>query len=510
MGREKIDQVAVFYYSRKDVQDAIIKFCQDRETVPRYTKSPSDFGAPGTESSRGFEGFGKRPDTLNYPQDIIELVKKGATSFHCSEEIWNDPLSISIDMQKEQLNELRKGWDLLIDIDCKWFDYSKKAALAVIKAIRSTGIENLKCKFSGNKGFHIIVPWKAFPEEINGIKTKDMFPEWPRIICEYLKMLSRPILEKEILESGEEYKKLGTEGVKCHACGNLSEKYRRVSYFCDRCRIEESSKQRADTEKKEKRCGQCRRDMILKDEQEFFQCSKCKLDSLTSPDNFSPSMDVFGILGLDLVLVSPRHLFRSPYSLHEKTAFSSVVLEESEIANFNPQDANPLKIKVRNFYPEAEKEEAKNLFIQALEWDGDRKRSSETKGQAEPIKERKFEEISIDKSSILYPPSIQKILEGMVDGRKRALFILINFFNYLNFTREELEKKLEEWNKKNDKPLKVGYIKSQLDWAYRNKKMLPPNYDKPYYKDIGIHPDDEELRLKNPISYVLRKQRKRK
>jgi len=493
MGREKIDQVAVFYYSRKDVQDAIIKFCQDRETVPRY-----------------FEGFGKRPDTLSYPQDIIELVKKGATSFHCSEEIWQDPLSISIDMQKEQLNELRKNWDLVLDIDCKWFDYGKKAALAVIKALKSTGIKNLKCKFSGGKGFHIIVPWKAFPEEINGIKTKDMFPEWPRIICEYLKMLSRPLLEKEILESGEEYKKLGTEGVKCHTCGNLSEKYRKVSYFCDRCRIEESSKQRADAEKKEKKCGNCRRVMILKDELEFYSCSKCKLDSLTSPDNFSPSMDVFGILGLDLVLVSPRHLFRSPYSLHEKTAFASIVLEENEIANFNPQDANPLKVKVRNFYPEAEKDEAKNLFVQALEWDGERKRNLEGNEKVAPVQERKFEEINIDKSSILYPPSIQKILQGLVDGRKRALFILINFFNYLNFTREELEKKLEEWNKKNDKPLKAGYIKSQLDWAYRNKKMLPPNYDKPYYKDIGIHPDEEELRLKNPISYVLKKQRRKR
>ncbi len=206
-----------------------------------------------------------------------------------------------------------------------------------------------------------------------------------------------------------------------------------------------------------------------------------------------------------MVLVSSRHLFRTPYSLHEKTALASTVLLESEIANFSPQDADPLKIKIRDFYPKADSNEARNLLVQALEWNGERARSLETKEQSTASQERKFEEISIDKSAITYPPSIKKILEGMADGRKRALFILINFFRYLNFTREEVEKKTEEWNKKNEKPLKIGYVKAQLDWAFRNKKMLPPNYDKPHYKDIGIYPDEEELRTKNPVNYVVRK-----
>jgi len=49
MGREKIDRVSLFYYSRKDVQEAILKFCQNRETVPRYYEglekgqTPSNF-----------------------------------------------------------------------------------------------------------------------------------------------------------------------------------------------------------------------------------------------------------------------------------------------------------------------------------------------------------------------------------------------------------------------------------------------------------------------------------
>jgi len=117
---QRVRSIALTYYSRKDILDAIYKFSQDREVSPRY-----------------FEGFGKRPDSFQYPSDIISLVKKGATSFHCSEEIWENPLDISTEFSEEQYNEIRKGWDLVIDIDCNWIDYSKKAALAIIKSLET-------------------------------------------------------------------------------------------------------------------------------------------------------------------------------------------------------------------------------------------------------------------------------------------------------------------------------------------------------------------------------------
>ena len=54
-------------------------------------------------------------------------------------------------------------------------------------------------------------------------------------------------------------------------------------------------------------------------------------------------------------------------------------------------------------------------------------------------------------------------------------------------------------------PLKQGYIKAQLSWAYRNKPVPPPNFDKDYYNAIGIIPTPEELRSKNPVAYIVRK-----
>jgi len=112
--KERIDKIRQVYYSRKDVQKEIYEFSRKREVVPRY-----------------FEGFGKRPDTLEFMGDVFSLVKRGATSFHCSEEIWEDPLEIKTGMSEKELNDLRTGWDFLIDIDCKYFEFAKFVAISV-------------------------------------------------------------------------------------------------------------------------------------------------------------------------------------------------------------------------------------------------------------------------------------------------------------------------------------------------------------------------------------------
>jgi DNA primase catalytic subunit len=71
---------------------------------------------------------------------------------------------------------LRIGWDLLLDIDSQYIEYSKIYAKIIIDFLEFSGVKNVGIKFSGSKGFHLIIPWKAFPEEINGVKTSDMFP----------------------------------------------------------------------------------------------------------------------------------------------------------------------------------------------------------------------------------------------------------------------------------------------------------------------------------------------
>lgn len=383
----------------------------NREVVPRY-----------------FEGFGKRPDSIQYPGDIFEMVKKGATSFHCSLELWNDPLKLETGLNRKQLDELRTGWDLLIDIDSKYLDYSKVSAEVIINFLKFHGIKNIGIKFSGSKGFHIIIPWKAFPQEINQIKTSSMFPEWPRIISKY-------ITEKTKFQLIDKVTKLSN-----------SNKY-------------------------------------VKD--------------------FSVSEKVMP----DIILVSSRHLFRMPYSLHEKTSLSSIVLDKDSISDFQIKDADPLKVKIKNFIPKVKEEEAKELLIQALDWD--RENVSSNNSTISEIKE--FKPVKLTNISEKdFPPSIISILCGVSDGRKRALFVLINFFRSIGMEKTELEKKIFEWNKKNEVPLLEGYVISQLNWSYRNKIVLPPNYDKDYYNGIGVIPTEEEMKYKNPVNYVIKKLSKEK
>ncbi len=204
----------------------------------------------------------------------------------------------------------------------------------------------------------------------------------------------------------------------------------------------------------------------------------------------------------DMILVSPRHLFRAPYSLHEKTSLSSVVLTLEELKNFYPKDADPLKAKARDFIPDSTEGEASGLLMQALDWHKENNLDEE----AVPKKTGSFKPIKLEKISDEYfPPSIKKILLGLQDGRKRGLFVLINLFRSIGMEKDELERRIHDWNKKNSMPLKDGYIKSQIIWSYRNKIIPPPNYDKDYYKGVGAIPTPEEIRYKNPVNYMLKK-----
>ena len=402
---KRIKRITQLYYSKPEIQEALFKFSQNREIAPSYM----------------MEHFGKRPDSFQYSGDIFGLVKKGATSFHCSEELWRDPMELSLNLSPEQMNELRTGWDLLIDIDSKYIDYSKIMAELIIKMLEFHGVKNIGVKFSGSKGFHIIIPWKAFPKQVNENKTSDMFPEYPRIITKY-------IMEKT-------------------------------------------------------------KDQLIE-----------KITDLTRPSKYVKDYRAPKEVMPDLILVSPRHLFRMPYSLHEKTALASVVLNPEEIKNFDLKDADPLKVRVRNFIPNVKEGEASELLMQALDWYKDHNiKEEKTTQEYKPIK---ISNLSED----FFPPCIKNILKGLRDGRQRSVFVLMNLFRSLGMDKEEVEKRLYDWNEKNQPPLKKGIIKSQLIANYKRKRPLMPPNCKEYYKNIGVCDPNETCKLvKNPVNYVVRK-----
>jgi DNA primase catalytic subunit len=503
----KIRTMTKLYYANPKIQEAMVEFSKNREVSPRY-----------------FEGFGKRPDILIYPSDILGLVQRGATSFHCSEEIWNDPMQLSSEITREQMDEIRKSWDLLIDIDSPYLDISKEAAKLVIETLEKYGIKNYGLKFSGNKGFHIIVSGEAFPREYEGKKMKESFPEWPRAITEFLFHEIKPEFRKrvgKIMSFSSLEKDKEVIRIYCKQCNNVASKGKLMKLSCPVCGL---NMERRDVKNSNRRLrclnSNCAGVLEVIESKEYYFCEKCMdiendkhhLSSNKYPELFE---EIRGELAdehaeLDLVLVAPRHLFRMPYSLHEKTALVSAVMTKNEIDGFLPKDAFPLKVKVLNFMPTNTENEAEKLLNAAMNWKKTVSKNEDkfdsTKYKS-PIKYEKIDTSKLDEN--MFPNSIKKLLKGLNDGKKRGLFVLLTFLRTLNYNPEQIYTKIIEWNKLNVPPLKEGYVKSQIDWHLKQKKnILPPNYENDaFYRDIGII--DKKPDVKNPIVEVLRELRKK-
>ena len=520
---ERVRAITQLYYSNPAVITCLVEFAKNREVVPRY-----------------YEGFGKRPDAIQYSSDILGLVRKGATSFHASEEIWHNPLDINSDMTPAELNEKRKSWDLLIDIDCPYLDYAKSACKIIVSMLEEYGIKNYGIKFSGSKGFHIIVSGKAFPEEYDGQKMKDMFPEWPRAICEYIMQKVKPAFNRSMgsqdasaISKRKNISEDEVTEVLCPQCGEPAKKTAFVKLECPECG--DSIERRGALKNKKLKCTKknCSGFFEVIESREMYYCENCKINNISPVGRIAEETSGTLVLSkhgrtinrndivfekgikeeytgsLDLVLVAPRHLFRMPYSLHEKTALASVVLSKEEIDAFTPRDANPMHVKIKPFLPNNVEGEAKRLLADALAW-----KKGQTTEEEKKIKERysSYEHKEIDNKNVtedMFPPAIKKLLLGLADGKKRGLFVLLTFLRSLNFSPEYINKKVREWNEKNEVPLKEGYIRSQIEWHLKQrKKILPPNYDNPsFYKDLGLI--DGKQTTKNPLVDVGKEIRKR-
>ncbi|MBW2988656.1 hypothetical protein KY318_04035, partial [Candidatus Woesearchaeota archaeon] len=403
--------VCLRWYKQPEVQDEMIRAAMDREVAIKYSES----------------GFGKRPDTLVYPKDVLELAKKGATSFHCSEERWENPLLLSANLTQKQLDGLRIGWDLVLDIDCPYWKYSKLITKLCIELLRGFGIRSLSVKFSGNKGFHIGIPFEAFPKRFRGIPTAALFPEAPRRIALFISnLLEKPLLEALGEKEREEIASLlnkSKEEVfvqKCSRCGAIFNRpeHRRVEFICPSCNTVVPAK--GDTGYMI--CKRCNKIM----EKKFVALGKCPHCGSKEPPK--ESFDLSKILKIDTVLLSSRHLYRMVYSLHEGSGLVSIPVELDKVEGFEKEMANPAKARVNpklRFLDTTHTEsgEATSLLLEAYDFAANSTHREELKPK------REYEIPKTPVSSELFPPCINNILKGLEDGRKRSLFILLTFLS---------------------------------------------------------------------------------
>lgn len=185
----------VEYYSRPDIMEEMMKFSANREFCGAFRE--------GT--------YQKRPNVVQFPNDIIQMARAGVTSFHCSVERWNNPMQLST--SDKNYSSLRKGFDFLIDIDSKLgkkaedrIESSQICASLICNFLKSYGIKNYGVKFSGSRGFHIIVPWEAFPKEVDYKNLSTDYPRIPKVIAEFMReQLRGSLMENLVNKYGNKY-----------------------------------------------------------------------------------------------------------------------------------------------------------------------------------------------------------------------------------------------------------------------------------------------------------------
>lgn len=488
-----------FWYQKEWVQKEIAKLADGRESSFRYPEG----------------GFSKRPQKISNRRDVLEMARQGATSFHVSEERWISPSELRPGMDRSDQNNLRYAWDFIIDIDSKDWTLSKVAAWIIIKVLKAEGIKSISCKFSGSKGFHIGIPFEAFPYELNGKFTRDMFPEWPKAIANYiidiigknhLEITSdKVVVGKKVTYKIPELKELmKTEQKKlyqqiCVDCGKVLNKFpaKIIDFNCT-C----GATKRMDEDHEYLKCDRCNSYM----EKFVHQPEVCMCGSKKEPKT---EFNVLSIIDVDTLLLSSRHMFRAVYSLHDKSGLVSIPIDPDKVLDFEKEQADPKNVRKSELVfldrEDATEEEGQGLLERAVEFQGD----------IEEIEEKRYEktkkpfvklEGAVPKK--LFPPCIKAILAGMNDGKKRAMFILLNFLRSVGWSDEEIQIELDEWNKRNAQPLRQNIIVAQMSHAkLRKENILPPNCtNEAYYESIGVcSPDSLCRKVKNPVNYAKRK-----
>ena len=324
----------------------------------------------------------------------------------------------------------------------------------------------------GNKGFHIGIPFEAFPPEAPGLvsgisQTRLLFPDLAKKTVLFLIHELKSKISKVIL---------GYEGGGIKAIKRICEKY---------------SIPQESLEYNEKK-------------NEF---------------NFMKVIDI------DTILITSRHLFRMPYSLNEKSGLASVPVDKSKVMEFDkdmakPQNVNPSSNKEFEFLKyNLQHGQDGRVLLEKVYSDEDYmydKMNLEYENRLKGSRDGFAFEITEEVKVSDFPRTIQYVLNSKFeDGRKRALFLLMTFLTSVKWDIETVEQVVREWNDKQSNPLKLNYLMAQISWFKAQSKVLsPPNFSNAnYYFGIGIPQkivDDDvnkfgKRKSKNPLHYVYLK-----
>ncbi len=105
--------------------------------------------------------FGKgtpRPlkaDSLEEFKGLVgKYAKEKASPFFISTQVFSNPLKL----EEAGPDKLRVNWDFFLDLDSEKFEDAKRAAVKALKTLEHFHVKDYVLKFSGRRGFHLILP----------------------------------------------------------------------------------------------------------------------------------------------------------------------------------------------------------------------------------------------------------------------------------------------------------------------------------------------------------------
>jgi hypothetical protein len=109
-------------------------------------------------------------------------------------------MQLSTGLKPEELDNLRRGFDFIVDIDAKIkLEHAAIAAKVVCDFLKDRGIKP-SVKFSGSRGFHIGVAGNAFPEKIDFKETKNRYPEILQAMAGYVSQNVKETILEELIK----------------------------------------------------------------------------------------------------------------------------------------------------------------------------------------------------------------------------------------------------------------------------------------------------------------------
>jgi hypothetical protein len=163
------------YYSHQDILDALAFQCKNREVF-----------------LKGKNYVSHRPLKAGNKDELDALIRKynfkEPFGIFSSLELYDNPLNYG----------KRIGWDFAIDLDGDNFGNVKKCTMAVAGVLETFGIKAIKIKFSGRRGYHLIIDGGAFDIFESEDEFIKAYPNLPKLICKFIEASLKPDQKRNV------------------------------------------------------------------------------------------------------------------------------------------------------------------------------------------------------------------------------------------------------------------------------------------------------------------------